>query len=49
MIGITSFGAYIPRYRMNRQLIFEQIGWFNPATAGVAKGEKAVANYDIVK
>ncbi|MDD2670796.1 MAG: OB-fold domain-containing protein [Syntrophales bacterium] len=46
MIGIVSCGAYIPRYRMNRKVIFEQMGWFNPATAAVARGEKAVANYD---
>lgn len=46
MVGITSYGAYIPRYRMDRRLIFEQLGWFNPGTAGVARGEKAVANYD---
>jgi len=46
MAGITSYGAYIPWYRMNRKVIFEQMGWFNGATAGVARGEKAVANYD---
>ena len=46
MTGITSYGAYIPWYRMNRKLIFDQMGWFNPATAGAARGEKAVANYD---
>jgi len=46
MAGITSYGAYIPWYRMNRKVIFEQMGWFNAATAGVARGEKAVANYD---
>ena len=46
MIGITSYGAYIPWYRMNRSVIFEQLGWFNPAHASVARGEKAVANYD---
>ena len=46
MIGITSYGAYIPRYRMNRKTIFAAIGWFNAATAGAARGEKAVANYD---
>jgi len=46
MIGITSYGAYIPRYRLSRKTIFEAIGWFNPATVGVAKGERAVANYD---
>ena len=46
MVGITSYGAYIPWYRMNRKLIFEQLGWFNPANAAHARGEKAVANYD---
>jgi len=46
MIGITSYGAYIPRYRLNRKTIFAAMGWFNAATAGVARGEKAVANYD---
>ena len=46
MVGITSYGAYIPWYRLNRKIIFEQFGWFNPGTAGVAVGEKAVANYD---
>ncbi len=46
MVGITSYGAYIPWYRMNRTVIFEQLGWFNPANASVARGEKAVANHD---
>ena len=46
MVGIASYGAYIPRYRLNRKTIFANMGWFNSATAGVARGEKAVANYD---
>ena len=46
MVGITSYGAYIPRYRLNRKTILAAMGWFNSATAGVARGEKAVANYD---
>jgi 3-hydroxy-3-methylglutaryl CoA synthase/uncharacterized OB-fold protein len=46
MVGITSYGAYIPRYRINRKTIFSAMGWFNSATASVARGEKAVANYD---
>ena len=46
MAGITSYGAYIPRYRMSRKVIFDQFGWFNAANASVARGEKAVANYD---
>ncbi|MGD9193398.1 MAG: hydroxymethylglutaryl-CoA synthase [Desulfobacterales bacterium] len=46
MVGITSYGAYIPRYRLGRKTIFAAMGWFNAATAALAKGEKAVANYD---
>jgi len=46
MVGITSYGAYIPRYRLNRKIIFSAMGWFDSATAGAARGEKAVANYD---
>lgn len=47
MIGVTSYGAYIPRYRINRFLIFQNMGWFNPVTMALAgSGEKAVANYD---
>lgn len=46
MVGIISYGAYIPRYRMSRKAIFSAMGWLNAATASVARGEKAVANYD---
>lgn len=46
MIGITSYGAYIPWYRINRQVIFEQVGWFDMANIALSRGEKAVANYD---
>jgi hydroxymethylglutaryl-CoA synthase len=46
MVGITSFGGYIPRYRLNRFNIFSAMGWFNPVTIAVAQGEKSVANYD---
>ena len=40
MIGITSYGAYIPVYRLSRAEIAR--AWDKPA----AQGEKAVANYD---
>jgi hydroxymethylglutaryl-CoA synthase len=46
MVGIVSYGVYIPRYRLKRKTIFTEMSWFNRATAGLAKGEKAVANYD---
>ncbi len=43
MVGITSYGAYIPWLRISRKTIYSAMGWFNPATL---PGEKAVANYD---
>ncbi|MBN1947624.1 MAG: hydroxymethylglutaryl-CoA synthase family protein [Bradymonadales bacterium] len=46
MTGIVSFGAYLPRLRLDRKAIFAAMGWFNPVTFGAARGEKAVANHD---
>jgi len=46
MVGIVSYGAYIPRYRLKRMTIFQSMGWLNPATITLAGGEKAVANSD---
>lgn len=43
MVGITSYGAHIPWYRMSRKVISSAMGWFSPASL---PGEKAVANYD---
>jgi len=42
-VGITSYGVYIPRYRLERKKIQEAIGWASPY---FIPGEKAVANYD---
>ncbi len=46
MIGICSYGGYVPRYRLNRGLIYQAMGWMNPANIANARGEKAVANFD---
>ncbi len=46
MIGITSYGAYIPYYRLKRDIIFAAMGWFNSGNASVSRGEKAVTNHD---
>jgi 3-hydroxy-3-methylglutaryl CoA synthase len=46
MVGIKSYGIHIPRYRLSRKTIFESMGWHDPATISVAKGEKSVANWD---
>lgn len=44
MAGIVSYGCYIPRYRIDRKLIYRSMGWINPAS--YVPGEKAVANFD---
>ena len=46
MIGITSYGAYIPRLRLNRMAIFQSIGWFAPAIVMVAQGERSMCYWD---
>lgn len=46
MVGISSFGGYVPRYRLNRMIIFGSMGWLNPVIITNARGEKAVANFD---
>src|SRR4030042_6138159 len=44
MVGITSYGAYIPLQRINRKILANATGWSTSATS--LPGEKAVANYD---
>ncbi len=46
MIGITSYGGYIPRLRLNRTSIFQNIGWLVPAVIMVAQGERSFCNWD---
>ncbi len=46
MIGITSYGAYIPRLRMDRMSIYQAMGWFAPALISIAQGERSMCNYD---
>jgi 3-hydroxy-3-methylglutaryl CoA synthase/NAD(P)-dependent dehydrogenase (short-subunit alcohol dehydrogenase family)/putative sterol carrier protein len=46
MVGITSFGGYIPRLRLNRMSAFQHMGWFAPAIIMVAQGERAFCNWD---
>jgi len=43
MAGIVSYGAYIPRYRINRKTIFNSIGFMGTFPS---PGEKAVANWN---
>jgi 3-hydroxy-3-methylglutaryl CoA synthase len=45
-IGITGYGAYIPRLRMQRASIVEANAWANAALKAHAKGERAICNWD---
>lgn len=44
--GILSFGGYVPTLRLAREAIAEAVGWAVPSIKGLAKGERAVANWD---
>ena len=46
MVGITAYGAYIPRLRLVREAIFKAMGWLAPATIMVADGERSMCNWD---
>ena len=44
--GILSFGAYLPRSRLQRQVVAAANAWFAPGLRGLAKGERAICNWD---
>ena len=44
--GILSYGAYLPRRRLQRKVIATANGWFNPGLRALAKGERAMADWD---
>ena len=46
MIGITAYGAYLPRTRLSRKAILKATGWLNPALMGNSQGTRSVANWD---
>ncbi|HEY1836346.1 MAG TPA: 3-oxoacyl-[acyl-carrier-protein] synthase III C-terminal domain-containing protein [Rhizomicrobium sp.] len=46
MTGITAYGAYIPRLRLQRKAIAQANAWFAPGMVNAAKGERAMANFD---
>lgn len=45
-IGITAYGAYLPRLRLQKQVIAEANTWFDASLKGLAKGEKTMCNWD---
>ncbi|HUT48012.1 MAG TPA: OB-fold domain-containing protein [Alphaproteobacteria bacterium] len=46
MTGIVAYGGYVPRLRLSRQAVVEANSWFNPGIARLAKGERAICNWD---
>ena len=46
MIGITSFGGYLPRLRLERRAIWENLGWRAPEIIFAAGGERSFCNWD---
>jgi 3-hydroxy-3-methylglutaryl CoA synthase len=46
MAGISAYGAYIPRLRLQRSAIAAAHQWSDPSFKGKGKGERAIANWD---
>ncbi|MCL4478412.1 MAG: OB-fold domain-containing protein [Deltaproteobacteria bacterium] len=46
MVGIVSYGGYVPRRRLNRFSVIQEMGWYIPALMMVAQGERAMCNWD---
>jgi hydroxymethylglutaryl-CoA synthase len=46
MAGILTYGAYIPRMRLQRSAIYGANRWFAPGLKGLARGQRAIANWD---
>ena len=44
--GITGFGAYIPRLRIERSHLANAHAWMAPALRRAAKGERAFCSWD---
>lgn len=46
MIGITAYGAYIPRGRLSKQAMSDANSWFDGGLKSLAKGERSICNWD---
>lgn len=44
--GITAFGAYVPRLRLQRSAIVQANAWANGALAAHGRGERSMCNWD---
>lgn len=45
-IGLTGFGGYIPRLRLQRKAVAQANAWIAPNFLGKGKGERSMANWD---
>ena len=45
-VGITGYGAYIPRARLARAAIAKSMAWLAPGLAAKARGTRAMGNWD---
>lgn len=46
MAGIVSFGAYLPRLRLERMAILQSMGWMAPGLITAAQGERSMCYWD---
>jgi len=46
MVGITAYGGYVPRLRLQRAAIVEANGWFNSGLKAYGRGERSMCNWD---
>ncbi|MCG2633795.1 MAG: OB-fold domain-containing protein [Gammaproteobacteria bacterium] len=46
MAGITAFGGYVPRLRLEHKAIADAHSWYDPSVAKRAKAERSMCNWD---
>ena len=46
MVGITSYGGYIPRLRLSRESMAKANAWVDPGLIGRARGERTLCDVD---
>jgi 3-hydroxy-3-methylglutaryl CoA synthase len=46
MAGISAYGVYIPRARLNKKAVAAANAWFDAGLKSLGKGERAICNWD---
>ncbi|MBO6634581.1 3-oxoacyl-[acyl-carrier-protein] synthase III C-terminal domain-containing protein [Parvibaculum sp.] len=46
LVGLTAYGGYIPRLRLQRKSVVQANAWVAPNFLGKGKGERSMANWD---